>query len=294
LVPYNPKNWFRHIFAFHKSDTLRILLPEMVIMALYTAGLTYAEDNVWPQLRMLKSTIAVHSLVGVVLGLLLVFRTNTAYERWWEGRRLWGSFINDARTLACKLHAFLPRERAADREFFAAMLPNYVFAAKEHLRGSVRWEELEESGSTLAGLPRTGHVPNQIALRLYERVAELHRLGVFSGELLYLLDKELKGFTDHLGACERIRNTPIPYSYSLFIKKFLFVYSVSLPLGLIPDFRYVAVPIVVAVFYLLVSLEILAEEIEDPFGQESNDLPTDDLAQRIRNNVAEIFASNHA
>jgi putative membrane protein len=289
LVPYNPKNWFRHIFAFHKSDTLRILLPEMVIMAIYTAVFTYLEFSVWPQLRLLKSTIAIHSLIGVVLGLLLVFRTNTAYDRWWEGRRLWGSSINDARTLAFKLHAFLPPERIADRKFFAAMLPNYVFAAKEHLRGVVRWEELDEVEGTLENLPRAGHVPNQIALRIYERVAELHRSGVLRGEHLYLLDKELKGFTDHLGACERIRNTPIPYSYSLFIKKFLFVYAVTLPFGLVPDFRYVAIPIVVAVFYFLVSLEILAEEIEDPFGLESNDLPTDDMAQRIRNNVTEIL-----
>lgn len=289
MVPYNPKNWFRHIFAFHKSDTLRILMPEMVIIAAYTAVFTYMEFSVWPQLRLLKSTIAVHSLVGVVLGLLLVFRTNTAYDRWWEGRRLWGSFVNDSRTLAFKLHAFLPPERTADRKFFAAMLPNYVFAVKEHLRGAVRWEELAEVEGTLEHLPRAGHVPNQIALRIYQRVAELHRLGFFSGEQLYLLDKELKGFTDHLGACERIRNTPIPYSYSLFIKKFLFVYAATLPFGLVPDFRYVAIPIVMAVFYFLVSLEILAEEIEDPFGLESNDLPTDDMAQRIRNNVIEIL-----
>jgi putative membrane protein len=290
VVPYNPKNWFRHIFAFHKSDTLRILLPEMVIMALYTAGLTYADDHLWPHLRLLKGTIAVHSLVGVVLGLLLVFRTNTAYERWWEGRRIWGAFINDARTLAFKLRVFLPRERTADREFFAVMIPNYVFAVKEHLRAGVRWDELENPGGLLDALPRTGHVPNALGCLLYERVAQLHREGVIRPEQLYVLDKELKALTDHLGACERIRNTPIPYSYSLFLKKFLFFYSISLPLGLIPDFRYVAVPIVVAVFYLLVSLEILAEEIEDPFGCESNDLPTDDLAQRIRNNVAEILA----
>lgn len=289
MVPYNPKNWFRHIFAFHKSDTLRILLPEMVIMAIYTASLTYAEYDVWPDLRMRKSTIAIHSLGGVVLGLLLVFRTNTAYERWWEGRRIWGAFINDTRTLAFKLHAFLPRERAADREFFAAMVPNYVFATKEHLRHGVRWEELENPEGILDHLSRTGHVPNALSCLLYDRVAQLLREEVIRPEQLYVLDKELKALTDHLGACERIRNTPIPYSYSLFIKKFLFVYSISLPLGLIPDFQYVAVPIVVAVFYLLVSLEILAEEIEDPFGLESNDLPTDDMARRIRSNVREIL-----
>ncbi|MCC2672977.1 MAG: bestrophin, partial [Armatimonadetes bacterium] len=134
------------------------------------------------------------------------------------------------------------------------------------------------------------HVPNRIAALLYERIARLHRSGALRGELLYVLDKELKAFTDHLGACERIRNTPIPYSYSLFIKKFIFFYTITLPIGFVPEFGYVAIPIAVAVFYVLVSLEILAEEIEDPFGTESNDLPTDGLAERIRQNVHEILA----
>jgi putative membrane protein len=87
MIYYNPKKWFSLIFQFHRSDTFRILLPAMLAVGAYTAGITYLGLEVW---QWKSGTTTVHSLLGIVLGLLLVFRTNTAYERWWEGRKLWG------------------------------------------------------------------------------------------------------------------------------------------------------------------------------------------------------------
>ena len=105
-----------------------------------------------------------------------------------------------------------------------------------------------------------------------------------------MVDKELKSFFDIMGACERIKNTPIPFSYSIFLKKFIFFYIVTLPIGFVAYFEYWAIPISVFVFYVLVSLEIIAEEIENPFGLDPNDLPTQKLSDMIRRNVHEIFA----
>ena len=94
---------------------------------------------------------------------------------------------------------------------------------------------------------------------------------------------------DSLGACERIRNTPIPFSYSLFIKKFIFIYVTTLPLALVTNYGYYSVLIATFIFYVLVSIEVLAEEIEDPFGKDANDLPTDILCEKIRNTTVEVF-----
>ncbi len=112
-----------------------------------------------------------------------------------------------------------------------------------------------------------------------------------SGEQFLMIDQELKEFINIIGACERIRSTPISFSYTLFIKKFIFIYVCTLPFGLIPDFHYWSIPVVMFVFYLLVSLEILAEEIEDPFGKDDNDLPTDELSGKIEESVLEIMSS---
>lgn len=95
--------------------------------------------------------------------------------------------------------------------------------------------------------------------------------------------------TDIIGACERIKKTPIPYSYSAFIKKFIFIYVMSLPFGVVRDFGYSTIFVVIFIFYVLASLELIAEEIEDPFGSDANDLPTDAISQTIKGNLKELF-----
>lgn len=95
--------------------------------------------------------------------------------------------------------------------------------------------------------------------------------------------------TDVLGACERILKTPIPYSYSMFMKKFIFLYVVTLPIGFVGTFLWWTVPVVMAMFYVLVSIELIAEEIEEPFGSDENDLPLDGLCETIERSAAELL-----
>lgn len=138
-------------------------------------------------------------------------------------------------------------------------------------------------------LKNADHLPNMIISRIYRKVNELYKAKLLSGEQFFVLDKELKSFTDICGACERIKNTPIPYSYSMYIKKFIFTFVVTLPLGFITSFLYWTVPIVMFMLFILLSIELIAEEIEDPFGTDINDLPTDMLTDKIKKNVREIL-----
>ncbi|MFC2125862.1 bestrophin family protein [Bacteroidota bacterium] len=289
MIRYNPKSWFGLIFQFHRSDTFRQMFWVLVAVAVYSfiivyLGLYYKE---WFDF---KSTTAIHSLLGFVIGLLLVFRTNTAYDRWWEGRKQWGSLVNNSRNFALKLNAILPVNDPSTRQFFRLMISNYAFAIKEHLRAGVKFEEHEYSEEINTDLIKNANnVPNAIAREMYSKIHALYKDGTISGDQLIVLDKEIKSFTDILGACERIRNTPIPYSYNLFLKKFIFVYILTMPFGLVSGFNYWTIPVIVFILYVFGSLELLAEEIEDPFGEDTNDLPTDDLAKKIKTNVLEII-----
>ena len=112
---------------------------------------------------------------------------------------------------------------------------------------------------------------------------------MISEEEFLSLDKNLLTFSDIIGACERIKKTPIPYSYSLFLKKFIFIYVATLPIAFVQSLGYWTCPIAMFVFYVLVSIEVLAEEIEDPFGEDANDLDTDGISVTIRANVKEIL-----
>lgn len=290
MIKYNNKNWFNLIFAFRKSDTLRILWKELVAIGLFSAILAYVLIEHGGDHKYLQSLLTVYSLIGFVISLLLVFRTNTAYDRWWEGRKKWGALVNDTRNLAIKISTIVKDKEA--HSFFARTIPNFVFATKEHLREGVHLEELEGSKEEIERYKSKDHVPNAISQDLYTRLHELKLNGEISQEEFITIDHNVNALLDSLGACERIKNTPIPFSYSLFIKKFVFVYVTTIPLGFIPLFGYGSILIAMFLFYILVSMEILAEEIEDPFGIDDSDLPTDELCVKIRANVREIFGED--
>jgi putative membrane protein len=121
MIKYNPKSWIQLIFAFHKSDTVRILWRELIYMTLLSLAIAWVEINFFNNIhKQLSSLTTIYSLVGFVISLLLVFRTNTAYDRWWEGRKKWGELVNDSRNLAVKLKVHLESEES--RGFFARMI----------------------------------------------------------------------------------------------------------------------------------------------------------------------------
>ncbi len=287
MVNYNPKSWFKLIFALHKSDTLRILWKELIYIGLFTLLIDFCVFQFVDDYAFLSDLISVYSLVGFVISLLLVFRTNTAYDRWWEGRRLWGSLVNDSRNLAAKLTSLLNNDN--DRDFFKRMIPNFAFAAKEHLRKGVDLSQLKLTDEEIKRFNASQHIPLCISQEMYARLNQMRSEGKIASEDLLLVDKNLNSLMDSVGACERIKNTPIPFSYSLFIKKFIFIYVTTLPLAFVAKFGYWSALIATFIFYVLVSMEVLAEEIEDPFGTDDNDLPTDMLCERIQGNVEELF-----
>jgi len=289
---YNPKDWFGILFEFHKSDTLRKLGKLIGIIAIYSGLVGYLEMNFLnlkehPHLTYLYQ---MHNLLGFALSLLLVFRTNTAYDRWWEGRKLWGSLVNVSRNLAIKINALLPEDDKENRDFFRNAIPSYALVLKDHLQSEYTRYSLDDvEHPELKQIDNTKHAPNQLAVLMSKRLVALQKQGKLTGEQLLFVNDNLNAFTDICGACERIKNTPIPYSYSAFIKKFIFIYVMTLPFGFVFSLGYMVVPVVAIVFYVLASLELIAEEIEDPFGSDMNDLPMEKLAANIRKHVAEII-----
>lgn len=289
---YNPKMWFDILFQFHKSDTLRRLSSLILIISIYTAGVAYAELNFMnlSAKPYVQNIYQMHNLLGFALSLLLVFRTNTAYDRWWEGRKLWGSLVNTSRNFAIKLNGLLPEEDQENRMFFRDAIGTYAFVLKDHLQAeSTRYTLDEQEHPELRDIDDTKHAPNQLASIMSKKLINMQKQGAITGEQLLFLNDNMNAFTDICGACERIKNTPIPYSYSAFIKKFIFIYIMTLPFGYVFTLQYLVVPVVAIVFYVLASLELVAEEIEDPFGKDLNDLPMDKIAANIRKHVAEII-----
>ncbi len=292
MIAHDPKSWFSWPFHFHRSDTVRRLFPWILVVCAYSGLVAWLELEVW-QLRennQLRNITIMHTLLGFVLSFLLVFRTNTAYERWWEGRKLWGALTNNSRNLAMKLSAILPPDDP-NRAFFRQAIPMYALALRNHLSSNETRIELFDNlpSEVQQRIDLSKHIPNQVAALMFRQIQHLLENKSITGEQLLYLNAELQSFTDICGACERIKNTPIPYSYSVFIKKFILFYVTTLPFGFVFSLGYLVIPIVGFIFYVLVSLELIAEEIEDPFGTDENDLPLVKMAHNIQVHIHELI-----
>ncbi len=294
MITYDPGNWFKAL-AIHKADTFRKIFPWLLLVGLFTFAVAYLEFRYLKisDTERVRNLPVMHSLLGFAISMLLVFRTNTAYDRWWEGRRLWGQLVNVSRNFAIKIDTFLPADDHSIRGFFASIIGLFAHELAQHL-------QLEKTRLALDSAPhpeipdfdRSRHVPAQISEKMQRRIQDLYRDGTISGEQMITLNTDLVQFLDICGACERIKNTPIPYSYSSFLKKFIVIYVFTLPFGFAFSLGYIAIPVVMFIFYVMASLELIAEQIEDPFGNDANDLPTERISKQIERNVNELLAKD--
>jgi ion channel-forming bestrophin family protein len=274
MISYDPKNWIRILLDFPRSPVFRTLALDVIGAGLYAALIVWLETDVWRIAVPLGPSFL--SILGIILGLLLVFRTNTAYDRWWEGRRLWGQLVNTSRALSHALDAMLPRT-SDRRDDYAALLGKFPRALADHLR---RPRD--------AGGP---HLPNDIVRSLSRAIHEDVQAGALPREAIVALTPLVSTFDDVCGACERIRNTPIPFSYSSYVKQFVVLYALVMPFGLVREFGYGTVIASMFTFFATMGLELLATEIEEPFGTDRNDLPLDEIAQRIAGDTRHLLTS---
>ena len=282
-------NWFGDIRHLWTSWTMVRIVRSVLAIGLY--ALIVTELIIYFELEQdMMLNLSVFSLLGVILSILLVFRTNTAYDRWWEGRKQWGALVNHSRNFAIYVDAMFPEEDQNVRRFFAKNISNFCYALVEHLRSGTKVDELiyvkEEEAKILE---RKAHEPNYISQVLARRLAKAHRAQEINEGDYINIKAQHQALLDILGACERIKKTPIPFSYSVYLKIFITAYGLILPIALVSSFHHLSIPLSMFVFFALLGVELLGEEIEDPFGLDRNDLPTGDIAHTIRNNVFEIL-----
>lgn len=287
MISYNPKIWLAYIVRFKKTDSLKVLFPVLILIAVYSGLIAYFEIEYFKltETSHVKNLFVIHTTLGFVISLLLAYRINSAYDRWWEGRKLWGALVNNSRNLAIKLSVMLKDEK--DLAYFRKLIPSYASMLNKHLKD-------EETGMQLFDnmdleIDHHKHRPNQVAKMLFQKINDLYVTHKITGDQLIVLNSELQSFTDICGGCERIKNTPIPYSYSTFIKKFIFVFVMTLPYAYVFTLGYYVIPVVTFIFFVLASIELISEEIEEPFGYDENDLPTTKIAENIKKQVEELI-----
>lgn len=240
-------------------------------MVIYTSVIVVCETHFFDAKVLLQSGNVVFS--SLVLGLLLVFRNNTAYDRWWEARKLWGQLTNDSRNLAIKLSG-LPKPTVAERTEAIDCLRAFALALKGHLR---------QPG-------KDRHAPLHLASQLMQTVNRWRQTGLVDNFEWLILDPHLRALMDICGGAERIRNSPLPHSYLAFLRQGIAIYLLCLPWFLVDNLGYWAIPTAVMITYFTVGIELIAEAIEEPFGHDSDDLALGDLCLTIERSLNMIVA----
>ncbi len=294
MVEYDPKHWTSHLFDIRNS-MFHAIFGRILLCVGWSVVVLFVHDYLKKRLGMDHASIpsTVHSLVGFALGLLLVFRTNTSYDRFWEGRKLWGSIVNESRNLARQVITLLKDDpelmRATIR--WAAAWP---FAAMHAIRGGTGL------GPAAGRLPReevraalaSGNVPLDVAGRITGLLAQARDRGLISDILFAHLDQNVQQLVNCLGGCERIKNTPLPFAYMVHIRRALILYCFTLPFALVDSYGPGAIVGTLLVAYIFFGIEEIGVEIENPFDGDDNDLPLGRICATIERDLLGLIGDD--
>ncbi len=232
---------------------------------------------------------------NIVIGLLLVFRTNTAYDRFWEGRKLWGTLVNTVRNFARQIWVAVDERDPADAAEKIAtvrLLVAFAVATKLHLRQEAPNRELESlmSPERFHKLESMNNPPLEVAFWIGDYLQHQHDRGCINSYQLAAMYKLLDGMVDVLGGCERILKTPMPLAYALHLKQLLFIYCLLMPFEIVSKLHWWTGPIVALVSFMLFGIEAIGIEIENPFGRDPNDLPLDAICATMQRNIEDLIS----
>jgi len=288
MIAYDNKNWISQLFAV-KGTVFANIYGRVLFFIAWTAGVCfiyhqgYLTENA-------KIDMVVFNVVGLALGLLLVFRTNTSYDRYWEGRKLLGSTTNATRNISIMLNKMLPKDDSTSRKYYYQMLSSFFAATKEHLREGVKEEHIPNIPVEVkADIMKRGHIPIAILEDILLKTKVLHQDKSCSEADLLTLNTEFLNLSNNLGGMERIKNTPVPFAYASHLQLFVMLYFTALPFGLYEKFHWMSIPVIGIVSFILLGINEIGVEIEDPFGDDPNDLPTDKMCENAEKLVKEVL-----
>ena len=294
MIDYDNKDWLKLLFTFKGSIIPRIA-PRLLIFIVIAGILSYLHVE---KIINLKLAPTPWTIVGVALGLLLVFRTNTAYDRFWEGRKSWGGLVNATRNMAVNVISYMSSDHAESlktKEKIIKLLIVFAKLMKQRLREEKQFSEVETylDKKELEILNKSVHPPVSVIAMIAKQLYKAYKLGMVAVQHVAIMNNNLNNLMNELGACERIRYTPVPIAYVLHLKRFLYLFCLTLPISLIDSFGYWSIAIVTLVAYAFIGIEEIGVEIEDPFGDDPNDLPLDQICDNIEKLLFDIYRNQN-
>lgn len=290
MIVVDRVTWLRVILRWHGSALQKVWRRVLFSTALATGvTVTYQyHDTLFHE----ALTPLPFTLIGVALGIFLGFRNNASYDRFWEGRKLWGGMVNTTRTMTRQVLTLVgpqepDEESLATRKALVYRVIAYSHALRKHLRDDRDFEELRPflPEAEFAKLEHELNPPIAILQRMGDEFRRCWNLGWVHPMHFPALEATLTEFTNLQGGCERIKSTPIPFSFNILLHRIVAVYCVTLPIGIIDQVGHGTPAVVAMVSYAFFGLDAVGEEIENPFGMDANDLPLSAITRMIEVNL---------
>ncbi|GGF04904.1 membrane protein [Aliidongia dinghuensis] len=270
----------REILFAVRGSIIRLIAWKVAMLTTLACGVVY-----WTKLHgdpLSAFGIAPFSFIGISISVFLSFRNNACYDRWWEARKQWGRLIVAARSFARETMA-LP----VDRRRLLRAVCAYAHALRARLDGTSEADACRTWGTLGPVRPGSANATNRLLDQIGQECSRLADEGRISEWRYMLLESRLVEMSEVQAACERIKNTPLPFAYTLLIHRTTYLFCCLLPFGVAPQLGW-STPILVAVVsYTFFGLDAIGDELEDPFGRNENDLPLDDLVRTIETDIGE-------
>lgn len=280
-----PKQHWLLMLLVWRGSVLPQILPQLLAVTLLSVLVTWLHGQVFS--LKIPLNFVPFPLIGVALAIFLGFRNNASYERFCEGRKLWGGMLNDSRTLSRQLLSFASASQA--RPIIISLIA-FTHALRHQLRGSSAHSDLERLlGADAQQYQDRPFIPNLLLLRVSQQVQTLRQQGQIDLWLSAQCEAPLASLTEAFGGCERLHSTPLPYTYSVILHRTVYTYCFLLPFGLVDAIGWTTPIMVAFMAYTFFALEALSDELEQPFGSSANDLALNAISYMIEQTLLDML-----
>ncbi|MCS3532589.1 bestrophin family protein [Chryseobacterium sp. JUb7] len=279
-------NWLRMLFIW-RGSVLKKIIVQLVAITLFSLAIYFFKGKVFDYKVHLNPTI--FTLIGLALAIFMGFCNSASYDRYWEGRKLWGLLVIETRSLTRQIFSLVDGPFKEEKQKVVKMISAFCWSLNDQLRDKSGTERLSHllSPEQLKKVENKKFIPSIILGFIADWIQEQHKKGNIDTIVLTQLDHQLNQFSNISGGCERIYNTPLPFAYSVLLHRTVYLYCFWLPFGLVDSLGWMMPLIVLLISYTFIALDAIIQEIGEPFGEEENDLALNSICRTIEYSIFE-------